>query len=143
MATGTSYKPEKFVELGAVNLDFNAQGVKATATANTTTNIDYKLLDDCLITGITLLVSSATFGDKATLQVVDVDNVLGYGAGTVLKQPGTNWYMASDVQTQLSASSLYPAKITAGLYLRVIYTSTALLTGPTVCINYHLHKVKY
>ncbi len=143
MATGTTFRPDKYSELGALNLLFDARGVKATASANNTTNIDMLVSDDSLITGVHLLVNNAAFGDKVTLQVVDKDNVLGLGAGTVLRQPATDWYIASDVQTQLAASSLYPAKIVAGLYLRVVYTSVALLTSPTVAINYHLHKVLY
>lgn len=124
------------------NVNTDNQGLIGTATAGQTTNLDLKLVDDCFLTGGILRTNMANFGDYATFQVVDVDNILGYGAGTVLGQYCTNWYMRSDAQEQVNESTSYPAKIKAGLYLRLAYTSTGL-SNVTVTVNYRLHKALY
>lgn len=138
----TTYAPIKEADFNSKGLNFNGNGVAMTVTANTTTNIDFKVTSDNIINGLTLLVKAANTGDYATFQVVDVDNILGYGAGTVLNQFGTNWYIDASVQMQSIPRIPYPAKIIAGLYLRLVYTSTAV-TAPWVAANYHLHKVMY
>lgn len=124
------------------NVNSNSQGTLGTAIAGTTTNIDYKLLDDCFITGGMLRTIGQIFGDSVTFQVVDVDNILGYGAGLVLGQYITSWYLRSDAEEQVNESTTYPAKILTGLYLRVIYVSTGS-TDVQVSVNYRLHKALY
>lgn len=124
------------------NVNSNDQGTIVTATAGTTTNIDLKLTDDNFITGGVLRTEQATFGDSATFQVIDIDNVLGYGAGVVLGQYVTNWYMRSDEQEQINETIPYPAKIYAGLYLRVKYTSIGT-SDTQVAVMYRLHKILY
>lgn len=124
------------------NVHSNNQGLMATATAGAVTNIDLPLTDDHFITGGVMRTLNAAFGDVATFQVVDKDNVIGYGAGAVLGQYVTNWYMRSDSQEQINENIPYPAKIPAGLYLRIVYTSVGT-TDVTVSIMYRLHKVLY
>jgi hypothetical protein len=138
----STLKITQLEQFSSINVNGNNQGVIATATAGTTTNIDLKLVDDCFITGGVLRTNAATFGDHATFQVIDIDNILGYGANTILGQYNTNWYMCSDRQTQVDENSPYPAKILANLYLRVKYTSIGS-TDVIVCLNYRLHKALY
>lgn len=118
----------------------NNQGMSQTAPAGTTTNIDLKLVDDHFMSGGILRTLNSAFGDTATFQVVDIDNVMGYGAGCILGQYATNWYMRSDSQEQVNESTPYPVKLPAGLYLRLVYTSIGT-TDVTVAIIYRLHKV--
>jgi hypothetical protein len=137
----SKYNPLQNSDMTKQNLNFDGYGKHAlNLTAGQTHNIDYKLLDDKLLTGASVLVKNANFGDKFHLQVVDVDNILGYGAGAVLLQTITDWGVAEDKQDQGSLEVGYPAKVITGLYLRMIYVSTGQV-NPSVIINYHLHKV--
>jgi len=118
------------------------KGVTGIVVAGSTTNLDYLVNDDCFITGGIFLCEGHIFGDNVTLQVVDIDNIMGFGAGTVLGEYIKNWYLQSDVQLQFSENIHYPAKIKAGLYLRVIYASTGS-NQIKASINYRLHKARY
>ena len=138
MATGTTYKPIKVSDFESSKLNYNAQGVATTITAGSAQNLDYLLADDCLITGAWMMSNDGYFGDTANFQIVDTTGFTGYPAGTVLNQFITNWYIPPTMDDQFDLQ--YPAKIIAGLTLRLAYQST----GPTdvfLAINYKLHKV--
>lgn len=138
MASNTNYAPNKVTEFQANKLQYNATGVTATITAGTTTNIDLAFTDDHLLTGFWLIGSGINPGDKIALQAVDSSNIFGYGAGTVLKQFATNIYLPATCDAQFDVA--YPAKVYAGLTLRVIYTSTGILS-PVFAVNYKIHKI--
>lgn len=138
----STLKLSQLSQFSSSNVNSCTQGVLGMAIAGNSTNIDFKLTDDCFITGGVLITNGSTFGDKATFQVVDKDNVLGYGANTILGQYCTDWYMCADRQLQLDENIPYPAKIFANLYLRIIYTSIGT-TDIELAINYKLHKVLY
>lgn len=139
----TTYSPKNSNDFLSIALNFNGTGIFSEIELNTNTNIDYKINEDNIINGMTLLVKNATFGDYITFQVIDLDGVLT-PAGTILSQFGTTWYVASDAQNQLVPVIPYPAKIYAGLYLRLIYTSTTAEGDPAkVAVNYYLHKVLF
>ncbi len=124
------------------NVQVNNQGIMGTAIAGQLTNIDLKMLDDNFITGGILNTISSTFGDYVHLQVIDIDNVLGYGANVILGQYCTSWFMRSDSQEQLNEKTDYPAKLLAGVYLRLAYHSTGA-DDVIITLNYRLHKVLY
>lgn len=68
-------------------------------------------------------VRGATVGDRVTLSVVDVDNVLGGGTDVVVSEyvrhmPVAPW----DNQQEILSPTT--AEILAGLYLRITYTNT-------------------
>lgn len=100
----------------------------ATVTAGTTQDIDWQIEQmqylgsnkDSYMDGINYIVSNENFGDTITLQVVDKDNVLGFGAGTVLDEFGCGW----QVNPGGEVIRLYKAKLITGLYIRIKYTST-------------------
>ena len=138
MPSNTTYKPLCISDFEASKLNFNAQGVSVTATAGVVTNLDYTLLDDCLITGCWLLISGATIGDKIAFQVVDGSGAFSGTPGTVLNQFVSNWYLSTCVDTQFDMD--YPAKIYTGLTLRLVFTSTGS-TNVSIAANYKLHKV--
>ena len=138
----STLKLSQLAHFASTNVNKNGQGVIFTALAGQTTNGDYKLVDDCFITGGILSTLTSTFGDSTTFQVIDIDNIMGYGANVVLGQYITNWYMRSDTQLQIDESIPYPAKIYTGLYLRVRYTSIGA-TDVQVIVNYRLHKALY
>jgi hypothetical protein len=137
--TNSTFNPTKVADFDKLKLNFNGMGVIGTATAGTTTNIDLALTDDNLITGAMLQCQNMTWGDSVSLQVVDVTGVYA-PAGTVLSQFVTNWYVITDFERQIDLQINYPAKLLAGLYIRVSYTSTGT-TAVNVSANYTLHKV--
>lgn len=136
---GSTYKPLKVSDFEASKLNFLGIGVTASCTSNGVTTLDYILIDDCLITGGTILVSNGTFGDKIELQIVDVNNTLGYGANFILNKFVSGWYIQSGPSI-VPISVPYPAKVYAGLAIRVIYTSIGSSTN-SLAVNYNLHKV--
>ena len=119
--------------------NFRGKGISGTATAGTTTDIDYKLTEERYINGCQLILNSHALGDTVTFQVVDKDNVLGYGAGVVLQEFGTTWQVSEDERNQGVFKVEYPAKILANLYVRIKYTSQGL-TNVNVACNLFLHK---
>lgn len=140
MASNTKYAPTHYDQYSSKDLNASFKGTKFVATAGQTTNNDLLISDDMLIDGGMLVALSSNLGDKVNLQVIDKDNILGYGANTVLGQYMTDWYMNPDTSTQINFQNTYPAKLYAGLYLRVIYVSTGQ-TDVDVLVNYRLHKV--
>jgi len=124
------------------NVNAYNKGLIGDAAAGVSTNIDYLVVDDCFVAGGFLLCKNQVFGDSVKLQVVDKDNVLGFGAGVVLGEYISNWYIREDSQLQFSEISAYPAKLKGGIYLRAIYASTGA-TIVKVAINYRLHKALY
>jgi hypothetical protein len=134
---GSNYNPIHIDDFDKSKLTFDAQGVSATMTAGGAGNLDYTLTDDCLITGVELIVNNGNYGDTVSFQVIDPTGFTGYPAGSVLDQFATNWNVAPIADTQFDI--IYPAKIIAGLALRLVYTSTGT-NNPFVAINYKLHK---
>lgn len=140
MPANTTYAPMRVTDFEASKLQFNAQGIQSRPALNSTSNIDLYFSDDHLITGFWLTVAGATIGDYLSLQVVDTDNIMGYGANTVLKTFASNIFIPTSVDAQFDI--VYPAKIYAGLSLRMRYTSVALLGAlSVVSVNYKLHKI--
>jgi hypothetical protein len=139
---GSTLKLPDLSHFSSTNVNSASQGLYAVAAVGAVTNIDLKLLDDCFLTGGVLRTEGSSFGDYATFQVVDVDNILGYGANTILGQYVTSWYMRSDAQEQVNENTPYPAKVIAGLYLRLVYTSMGS-SAVNVAVMYRLHRALY
>lgn len=136
MATNTSYDPKNILDFEKSKLNKYAVGITAPLTRGGTTNIDYTLTDDLLIAGgSVVLVKDSDWGDHMTFQVL-----LG---GVVINQFVTNWYVNPENIAQPIPSANYPAKLFAGLVLRIVYVSTAAGSGPTpeIVINYNFEKV--
>lgn len=127
-------------DMTADKVRFRGVGIAFTATAGTATSYDYKLTDSRVIDGTQILLKDHAFGDSVDFKVVDVDNVLGYGAGTVLESFGTNWYVAADKQDQGHIRMPYSAEIIANLYIRVTYHSVG---GTNVSVNLNLFVHAY
>jgi hypothetical protein len=117
---------------------FRGVGYAFTATAGATTNGDYKLTANRIIDGTQIIVKNHVHGDKVTFQVVDVDNMLGYGAGVVLDDFGVDWYLAEDQMDQQPIRMFYSAEVFSGLYIRVKYVSVGA-TNVEVKVNLFMH----
>lgn len=122
----------------ACNFRARFKGITGIAMAGTTTNIDYKITEERYINGVRLILSDHADGDYLDFEVVDIDNILGLGAGTVLDQFGSNWFVDDSSKTQPDVIVPYPAKIISGLYIRLKYTSTGI-TNVNVKANLYLH----
>ena len=70
--------------------DFDGQGKIATATKNTTTNIDFLVSTYRLINGGLIYCDKAIVGDYFQCQIIDIDGVYET-AGTIINQWMTNW----------------------------------------------------
>lgn len=123
----------KVGDMDADKVKFRGKGISFTATAGTTTSYDYKLIQSRLIDGTSLILKDHANGDSVKFQVVDVDNILGYGAGLVLDEFATDWYVASDRQSQGETRLPYSAEVVAGLYIRLVYTSTGATDVAVKC----------
>lgn len=117
---------------------FRGVGFAFTAIAGATTDGEYKLTANRIIDGTQIICKNHVHGDKVTFQVVDKDNILGYGAGTVLDDFGVDWYLAEDQMDQKPIRLSYSAEIFSGLYIRVKYTSVGG-TNVEVKVNIFMH----
>lgn len=132
MASNTTYNPEHINNFEKTKLNKNGQGASGTAVAGSTTNIDYTLTDDVLITGAFLLAKGAAQGDKVDFQVLS--------GAAVVSQFITNWYLNPDSTLQSTPVSRYPAKLSTGLKIRIVYTSVGG-SNVWVAVNYDMEKV--
>lgn len=122
-------------------VSFSGDSISGTVTAGQTVNIDYPLTSakfpaGAYLDGGFLISSGAAYGDHFSAQVVDVDNILGYGAGFVVNTYIIQWYI--DPARRMEVKTNYAALIIPGLYLRIVYTSTGT-QNVWVGVNYQLH----
>lgn len=131
----------KVSDLDADKAKFKLQGFKGTAAAGVgvVTNIDWKLPEDRWISGGILLATGVHWGDKIAVQICDVDNILGAGAGYVLDEYVSDFYVVSDSQFQVQLDSPYIALVPANLYVRIKYTNTSLIDAVEVAMNMVTH----
>jgi hypothetical protein len=144
--TGSTLNIGKTEDLNRQNSLLDCQGVQTTIAVGTTGNLDYELTDDCYLTGIFFQTQNSNFSDTAALQVIDTTGIYSGTPGTVLGQFATNWVVgaSSTGGNTVFLEAVYPAKIYAGMTLRIIYTSTGTGSGNVnVGANYLLHKCLY
>lgn len=138
---GSKYQPSKQSEFSAKDLNLDFKGTAFTIPKTTVTNCDALITDDSIIDGGRVIAAGVAQGDYVACQVVDKDNVLGYGAGAVLNQFVTQWYLAPGAAVAWDFTATYPAKLYAGLYVRVIYTSVGTVDDVWMAVNLKLHKI--
>ena len=95
---------------------FRGASFKDTVTANTTKDIDFLISQERWINGGRALVDNIGADDQVTFQVVDKDNIFGFGAGVVLDQFISGYYVPQDGNLEIALA--YPARLVAGLFLR-------------------------
>ena len=123
----------------AHDLNFRGKGIENTFTAGQTTTYDWKSPETKEFDSVVLLFKNHVFEDKVDLQVVDVDNILGYGAGTVLATYFYDYFLADDMQHQGIFKIDYPGTLLKDLYLRFRYYSSGA-TAVKMKANLFLHK---
>lgn len=126
------------IDIRNTDFDFYGDGFSGTATKNTTTNFDFKVTKDmCYCSGGEIIVKDAEHGDYIKIEVIDKDNVLGYGANTVLQVYLEKWHVDYHGKNVLEVP--YAGKIPNGVYLRLKYTSMSSTTDVKVAVNYSFH----
>lgn len=135
----TQFWVRRVSDLDADKAKFRMQGIAGTVEANSTGNVDWRFPEERWIHGGSLILQGHAFGDKIDVEIVDIDNVLGYGAGLVLDQFADDFYPHTDCQYQGQLLSTYVALIPAGVYLRIKYTNTNLYTSVSVRFNLFSH----
>jgi hypothetical protein len=115
---------------------FRGASFTDTVATGTTKDIDYEITAERWINGGRLIVDNIGDDDKITFQVVDKDNIFGYGAGVVLDEFIKEFYIPKDGDLQVNLA--YPARLVQGLYLRLKYTSTHA-SGCNIKCNLYLH----
>lgn len=116
-----------------------------TVAAGTTVDLDHQMTQlayqgvnkKSYFDGVQYYAKDAEVGDYVQFQVVDVDNVLGYGAGFVVEEFGDTWYVGPDA---LEDIRLFKSAYVAGLYIRVKYTSTGTSAVKFMCNMFRFIK---
>lgn len=108
------------------------KGVDFTATAGQVSNLDYTLSEERWIDGVDLIQNGAAIGDYVKFQVVHPV----YG---VLDEFGDSWFIDPSKGEQNPVILSYPAKIPAGLKIRVAYHSGGQ-ADVWLAVNLRLHK---
>lgn len=145
----TNYKAQAFnfaigsrpYPFSTPDFEFSGDGAVGTAAKGQATNIDFVIPGGAgtsmYIDGGNLITQNAAFGDWIEAQIIDVTNVLGLGANTVLSQYVTKWFV--DPSSPMVIKTSYAGKIPAGIYIRIIYHSVGTVNDVDVAINYFLH----
>lgn len=115
---------------------FRGASFKGICPTDVTTNVDYLISEERWINGGRALIDNIGSNDTITFQVIDIDDVFGFGNNVVLDEFITEYYVPSDGNLEVRLP--YPARITAGLYLRLKYTSTHV-DGCELKCNLYLH----
>lgn len=116
------------------------KGFKGIAVKNTISNVDFLISEERYVNGGVLQLVNASEGDLFCYQVVDKDNIFGYGAGVVLDEFVSDWNVDPTIQTQGIYETTFLARIYAGLYIRVKYTSVGTENDVTIKLNLLLNK---
>ena len=123
----------------STGFDYAENGSTYTATKNSTTDHDFKVTGvSTYLTGGEFGYNDAVWGDYIQAQVIDIDNVLGFGANTVLKNYIVKRYLhPTNASVDLVVAGA--GKIPQNTYLRIKYVSVGTVTNPTFYTNYHLY----
>jgi len=110
-------------------------GVSFSAPANQSTTYSYALTSAVFLRGGVLFASPGTLGDQLTVQIVDVNNILGAGANYVVATYVNGWYVMPNQQNAIEDISV-SSEIPAGLYVNFIYNNTSPTQATQVIVNF-------
>lgn len=105
----------------------NIQKNSLNISANSTSNIDFTIVDDVFFTGAKLINLQACKDDEVKIQVL--------AGASILATPIDAWAVGG-----IDKEVLYPSKLQAGLTLRVAYKNTCIISQE-IKINYYFHKI--
>lgn len=104
------------------NFFFRGGSFSGTFSPESVSHIDFRIDQERYIDGGVFFVNSRNDADTVTFQVVDKDNIMGYGINTVLNEFITSWHIPPSKEIHVKID--YPARIPEGLYIRAIYNNT-------------------
>lgn len=133
MPANTNFDPPNTNYFDKTKLNKAAEGHEFTVTAGTTQNLNITISDDALLMDSCILVDGAVKGDHWTMQVI-------HPVAGVVFQGITGWRVDFTTLRQPIPKSNFPAKIFAGLTLRIVYTSIGA-NDVWVCVNLDKDKV--
>lgn len=113
--------------------------INFSAGPGTTTTNDFKLLTPTRFKGGEMFVNNLTLGDFGQIQIIDKDNVLGFGANFVLSDWIPKWFVFPGVTNTMESQELSTV-VPANVYLRTKYTNTSILTTASVYLNIRAYK---
>jgi hypothetical protein len=116
-----------------------AFGFKFTATKNTETSFDHKLIQDVRLRGGAVETEGHVMGDKADLSIVDVDNILGFGAGLVVALYFDGWNIPKSGVVDVLEPTMGD-NVPKDLYVRCIYTSVGDTDDVKVGVNLRAYR---
>jgi hypothetical protein len=139
----TVYNINTMEEITRANSRAKTQGIicDAAVPVNATTDYDWAFPQERWMTG-GILMGCGDWGSNVTLQVVDKDNVLGYGSGVVIDEFVSTFYILDTAQVQISKEFNYPALVPAGLYIRLKFHNSSLTNTGKVILNIFSHVPK-
>jgi hypothetical protein len=114
---------------------FLGDSISGIAEANSTTDIDYKMTGNYIIYGAEMLYDRALHGDSIQFQIIDKDNILGYGAGLVVHNWIVKWYIDSHANSMRQLSD-FGGTVLKDLYIRLKYTNIDENSGINVKVNF-------
>lgn len=111
-----------------------------TIAANTTAQADWLIPQlqykgqnvPSIFKGIKYKAEGGSLGDLITFQIIDIDNVLGYGPNVVLDEFGKDYYA---IPGELHEVDEFKANLYPGLYIRVIYINKSLVSSAEISLN--------
>lgn len=134
MPANTTYNPQSTDQFSKDFLNFDGKSASLVCNESDTQTVDLTMTDDCLLTGGALIVKNGHIDDRVSLQVI-------HPTFGVVNQFVTEYGIKEDQQEQFNMVLNYPAKIFAGLKLRLVFKSSSNVGERKAVINYHLHKV--
>jgi len=133
MPSNTTFDPQNTNLFEKIKLNKAAEGHEFTVTAGTTQNLDIAITDDALVMTSCILIDGAVKGDHWAMQVI-------HPIAGVVFQGVTGWRVDFTTLNQPLPKANFPAKVFAGLTLRIAYTSVGA-NDVWVCINLDKDKV--
>ena len=128
-----------FREFDSDAKDIYRESIRCAVTANTTNNFDKKFTFQIyLYGGIYEIEGTPNAGDYFEMEVIDIDNVLGYGANTILSTFVVKEYINTELKRNIVESEQGDL-IPAGVYLRARYVSVST-SAPTLIVRYLMRK---
>lgn len=120
------------------DFEFKGSGIFATIPAGQTVDLDVLVANmNTYVNGGEFYTEDSVIGDYIEAMVVDKDNLLGYGAGFVLKQWIEKWYIAPHTLQKLATP--YAGVIPQGMHMRAKYHSTGGVDVKVIG-NYYFHQ---
>jgi len=129
---------------------FTAASNIETVAANSSENLDYQVTSERYVYGGSLIVENAEVGDYISACIYDKDSVIpeAYREALCENWPIVATYIekhflsVSGVCNTYDEINTYPlnAKITAGLYMRIVYTAVDSGSTRNIGVNYRMAK---